>query len=231
MGYEGLYEVSDLGRVRSLNYMMTGAIRVLVLSKDRYGYLYVGLSKGGITKNRKVHRLVVDAFLPPDPSRPFIDHINGIKTDNRLCNLRRCTQSENMMNPHTRRKYRDYLETNGTSMYSHPMSDEEKNRRSIKYSGAGNPMYGKTHSESAIEKMMQRAKMRTPKNYKKVAQYTRGGELIKIWEGVVFAARGTGINKSCIAGCCRNIGETAGGFVWKYIKKNDNRDNSSTDKA
>lgn len=132
-----------------------------------------------------------------------------------------------MMNPHTRRKYRKYLETHGTSMYSHPMSSEEKGRRSVKYSGEGNPMYGKKHGESAIEKMRYRAKMRTPKNYKRVAQYTIGGVLIKIWDGVVFAARCTGINKSSIAGCCRNKKGTAGGFMWKYINENDNRDNTT----
>lgn len=218
-GYEGLYEVSDLGQVRSLNYCGSGRRQILKQVKDRYGYMYVGLSNCGRHKHHKVHRLVVDAFLPPDPLRPYTDNINGIRTDNRLCNLKRCTQSENMMNPHTRRKYRNYLETNGTSMYSHPMSEDEKNRRKIRFSGTGNPMFGKSHSESAIEKMRNRARTRTPKNYKMVAQYTRDWELLKVWNGVVFAAKETGIHKSSIAGCCRNEKGTAGGFVWKYIEK------------
>lgn len=242
-GYEGYYEASDMGNVKSVdryivNHGLLGGAktikvkgRLLKQHLTRDGYLYVCLSIGGVNKRVRVHRIIVDAFIPEDNSRQLIDHINTIKTDNRLSNLRRCTASENAQNPITRQHYREYIERNGTDMYKHEMPIEERLRRKTAYSGSGNPMYGKTHNESAKEKMRYRAKVRIPKNYKMVAQYTLEGELIRIWDGVIFAARGTGINKSSIAGCCRNIGKTAGGFLWQYIKKNDNRDRSATQEA
>lgn len=93
-GYEGLYQVSDQGRVRSLNYNRTGKERVLKLSKSGCGYLYVDLNK----KHYRVHRLVALAFVPNDDPKhkTQCNHINEIKTDNRACNLEWCTQKYNI---------------------------------------------------------------------------------------------------------------------------------------
>lgn len=90
-GYEGEYQVSDLGRVKSLK---TNKIRKLYTNK-RNGYVYVTLSQNNFVKNIRVHRLVADAFLVEDTSRPYVNHIDGNKQNNRLCNLERCTASEN----------------------------------------------------------------------------------------------------------------------------------------
>lgn len=89
-GYEGLYQVSNLGRVKRVS-----ANRILSPAKN-FGYNKVGLSKDGIVSQYRVHRLVADAFIPKDDSRPFINHIDGVRDNNRLENLERCTQSENM---------------------------------------------------------------------------------------------------------------------------------------
>ena len=91
-GYEGEYQVSSLGRVKSLK---RNKIRILWINR-RNGYAYVTLSKNNIIKNARVHRLVADAFLPEDLSRPFINHKDGRKANNRLDNLERCTASENL---------------------------------------------------------------------------------------------------------------------------------------
>lgn len=233
-GYEGMYEVSDLGRVRSIDRHIINngvhgkskiiAIKGRVLSQYpvKDGYLCVFLNKDGTPKRFMTHRLVVEAFIPKDDSRLLIDHINTIRTDNRLCNLRRCTASENAQNPLTRQHYREHIEKFGTDAYRRKFSLKEREWRRQRYSGEGNPMYGKTHKESSKQKMREKAQRRTPKNYKRVAQYTNKGELVKVWEGVVFAAVGTGIHKSSISGCCRGENKSAGGFVWKYIEKNDN---------
>lgn len=85
-GYEG-YMVSDLGRVKSLNYKNTGQERILKLGKKDNGYLYVGLSKDGKVKCFYVHRLVWEAFNGPIPDGYEINHINEDKTDCRLENL------------------------------------------------------------------------------------------------------------------------------------------------
>lgn len=93
-GYDGMYQVSDLGRVQSLKF---GKTRVLRPGKDRDGYLLVVLCKDGKTKNHKVHRLVANAFLENDNLfNTEINHINEDKTDNRVSNLEYCDRSYNL---------------------------------------------------------------------------------------------------------------------------------------
>jgi hypothetical protein len=82
MGHEGLYEVSSLGRVKSLFYKKTQNDGIMRLCLDKYGYLYVQLRK----RKYKVHRLVAEAFLGGIPL-DTVHHINGIKDDNRVKNL------------------------------------------------------------------------------------------------------------------------------------------------
>ena len=100
-GYEGLYEISDCGAVRSLNYNKTGKKVVISLKKSKQGYMYTTLSNSGIHKCFRVHRLVYEAFNGPIPEGMQIDHINGVKDDNRLVNLRCVTPKENCNNPIT----------------------------------------------------------------------------------------------------------------------------------
>lgn len=101
VGYEGLYEVSDWGNVRSLNYNKTNQVKLLKQVAAKDGYLVVCLHKNGKQKEGKIHRLVATAFIPNQDDKPTVDHINGNKTDNRVENLRWATQMENNNNPNT----------------------------------------------------------------------------------------------------------------------------------
>lgn len=95
-GYEWLYEVSNLGNVRSLPNKTRKGIRLLKKTPDvSYGYYIVNLYKNGKTVTFRVHRLVAETFLPNPNNYPVVNHINEIKTDNRVCNLEWCTVQYN----------------------------------------------------------------------------------------------------------------------------------------
>ena len=94
-GYEGIYQVSNLGRVKSLRF---GKERILKPGLDSGGYYRVGLRFNNKTKTKKVHQLVAMAFLNhiPDGTQKIItDHLNNIKSDNRVENLQLISQREN----------------------------------------------------------------------------------------------------------------------------------------
>ena len=93
-GFENLYQVSNLGRVKSLNYKHTDKEKVLKLTKSN-GYLDVILYKAGEYKHHLVHRLVAQTFIPNTNSSLQVNHKNEIKTDNRVENLEWCTPKYN----------------------------------------------------------------------------------------------------------------------------------------
>lgn len=84
--YEG-YQVSNLGRVKSLNYNRTGKEEILRPVDDRYGYFQVGLCKDGKQNWFKVHRLVATIFLENSENKPEVNHIDEDKTNNSVENL------------------------------------------------------------------------------------------------------------------------------------------------
>jgi hypothetical protein len=93
--YEGIYQASDLGNLRSLNYKRTGKIQVLKPALDNKGYLRTAFMKDGILKTVKVHRVIAQTFLNTIDDKNQVNHINGIKTDNNLINLEWCNNTEN----------------------------------------------------------------------------------------------------------------------------------------
>lgn len=93
-GFEGLYEISSYGRVKSFNVSSSG--KILRPSPDSGGYLRTSLTKDGKRKYVNVHRLVANAFLPRIDGKTCVNHIDGNKANNRLDNLEWCTYSENI---------------------------------------------------------------------------------------------------------------------------------------
>lgn len=95
MGYEGLYEVSNLGRVRSLPRGSTKG-RIKAPKETVWGYLMFQLWRDGKPKDRSGHRLVAEAFIPNPECKPTVNHIDCDKHNNRTDNLEWATQSENV---------------------------------------------------------------------------------------------------------------------------------------
>lgn len=88
-GYDGMYQVSDLGRVRSHK---SGEWKMMRPVNNGKGYLIVNLCKDGVMKTYRIHRLVAQAFIDnTDSSKTLINHRNEIKSDNRVSNLEYCT--------------------------------------------------------------------------------------------------------------------------------------------
>ena len=109
-GYEGKYQVSNLGRVRSLydqnQFKKNSRIKILKLG-ERNGYSVINLQNKFKPKERKsyqVHRLVAEAFIPNPENKPIINHIDENKKNNIVTNLEWCTQKENVLHS----KYKMY---------------------------------------------------------------------------------------------------------------------------
>lgn len=103
VGYEGLYQVSNLGRVKSCDRLIIGARKrhfpcvILKQVLAKMGYYQVSLWKENIGKTHYVHRLIADSFIDGGLSDKYcVNHINHIKKDNRLCNLEVVDHFENM---------------------------------------------------------------------------------------------------------------------------------------
>lgn len=134
--YTGLYQVSNLGNVRSLDRIRSDGYRLkgtkMKLGTNQNGYKHVNLCVNGKKRLFRVHRLVAIMFIPNTYNKPHIDHINCDPSDNRTENLRWVTPTENMNNPLT-------LKHNSESHMGKLLSEKAKQKMSKSRGGGNNP--------------------------------------------------------------------------------------------
>lgn len=165
VGFEGKYEVSNLGRVRSLDRTVNGpnGCRRPVPGKvlkpvNVNGYLKIALpSKNVANRGQRVQWLVAAAFIGPRPAGLFVNHKNGIKTDNRLENLEYCTPQENTLHAVRTGLMNNRGEKNGMAKFT----DEQRRRicelvdSGLSWSAAGREFGA---SSSAVQWIVSRSK-------------------------------------------------------------------------
>lgn len=203
VGYEGLYECSDMGRVRSLpRKWAKGGMRKL--APDDRGYLRVGLCKNGEQESCQVHQLIMRAFVGECPEGYEVDHINFKQDDNRLENLRYLPAKENH-----KRKSPEWLQ-NVSEANKKKAQDQnwQKKHAEAMQKLRQDPEWRKNHAE-AVRKA----------NSKPVEQYTLDWVLVKTWPSATDAAKELGIQNPSISQCLNGKQHTAGGFKWQYATK------------
>lgn len=203
-GYEGLYQVSNLGNIKSLlRYVKCrGGVRAvpeIYLRKREVGggYIQVSLSKDCKVTQLLLHRLVADAFVPNPNHLPCVNHKDENPSNNCSDNLEWCTHKYNS----------NY--GNCKSKQSQKMKERYKDPKTLE-------MFKKHWATAQIPKR------------KKVCQLSLSNELIKIWEST-YETELAGYYRSHVVSCARGIRKTHKGYKWvwydEYIKK-EGEDNS-----
>ena len=118
----GQYQISNLGRVKSLSRPGVKKDRILKLRPDSKGYSRACLFNDGIRDDRKIHQLVAACFIPNPKNKPEINHKDGDKKNNHVLNLEWCTRSENQI--HAYKLGLNYA-TYGTYNKNSKLSDKE----------------------------------------------------------------------------------------------------------
>ena len=116
-------------------------------------------------------------------------------------------------------KTTEYLRGKDSPRYGKTLSKETKQKISNKTKGENNPMFGKHHSKESKQKMSIKKQGKNHPQARKIAQYDKERNFIKIWNCMMDVQIELGIKHSNICECCRGKRKTAGGYIWKYVEE------------
>ena len=123
-GFEGLYEISNAGNIRSFH---SREAKTLKTWESKNGYIQVGLHKNGKLHAKLVHRLVASTFIPNPQNKPQVNHIDGDKTNNKIDNLEWCTAKENVQHAYDTGLHK-LLKGKNNPNYGNKLSEEAKKK-------------------------------------------------------------------------------------------------------
>lgn len=243
VGYEGLYEVSSFGQVRSVDRVVyqnnhpqrrKSIIKKQTPHKD--GHLMVMLSKEGHNKNCQVHRLVAQAFIPNPDNLPVINHKDEKPNNNCVDNLEWCTikynnnygtvkeriSKHNINHPSLSEKIYQYT-LDGEFVKEWPSIAEAV--RVLGYKGKPKrdkgTQYGFMWKSEYCGEKTEPYKRPTPSYAKRIFRYDLDMNFIDEWPSAAECQRQTGINRLNINQCCRGVQHKTNGFIFRYADNNE----------
>ena len=186
-GYEGLYKVSNTGKILSLDYAHRGYAQELVPKVNNKGYLWVQLKHNNQRKDCLIHRLVAEAFIDNPNGFPLINHKDENKKNNNSWNLEWCTRKYNA----------------NYSLDRHPERRLEISKLS--------------KMERSKRGPYRKRKTAKPTKYTQpVVQKDMNGNVIREFENIAAITREIGYCNSSILGCCNHSRKTAYGYKWEF---------------
>lgn len=203
VGFEDRYQISNLGNLKSNDYLIHYKNGKTELRKGRIripnivnGYKMFLMATGGKRRNMTAHRMVAMAFIPNPENKPCVDHIDTNPLNNSVENLRWVTYSENNRNPITMTKYRK------AGTYHHSELTKKK---------IGLTSKGRKWNKHQFD--LQR------KTGFPILMFDKSNKFIKEYESSFYAHQELGIDRGHINACCNNKRKSAGGYIWRFKNK------------
>lgn len=237
-GYDN-YQISSLGNVRKITkngftHIKCSPRGSQKTSKTKEKYMGVSLYKNGIRKGFSVHRLVAETFIQNEHNYPYINHINGIKDDNRIFNLEWCTQEQNVRHAYDVLNIRNYYGSikqytkEGEFIKEYDSVREASRELGIhcgnivkcamrKRNIAGGYVW-RFSNDDTIDTSYKN------KRDKKVVMLNKDGSYRMTFNTLCDASLFINKSQDNIASCCKGNTNTAGGYIWRFLEQYDERE-------
>lgn len=239
-GYEGYYQVSNMGRVRSLDRLdrmgRKWISKIKKLQVDTKGYLYVSLCKNSVKRRFFAHRLVAKAFIPNPYKKPEVNHIDHNPQNNISSNLEWCTRQENVDAAMEFGKYDDICKrVYQVDPYSSKIVNEfysvteAANYMNCSRSSLLDACVGRSkgscgfvwvYDKEEIKGSVKRYFSPHGRSIKVDQVCVKSNKIVRTYNSFTDACSGdNNFDISSIAKCCRGERKTHGGYKWRYAEE------------